>query len=326
MKWLSFDLLYLLCLAVCLGGIELAKATLSPTTPELPPPQAVEEVIAIPPPPEGAQPVLGEGEGDAYRYTEQACLAHEPGDYRNICFHQLARQRAYHDLTGALAACDQIPRPTSREDRDTRGECMSDAAELHAPTDRDAAMAVCPTIDRTKWGDQCVFGISLALSTKDSRWAFRNCDNAGKWREFCRHDVNGEIAVVNVDLALEHCAAEEGDLLRRKTCWHGIGKYIARVDVDAAFAACERVPAGPDNLYRENCIHGLGWGASETRGAAFAPECTRAGAEQPSCLLGIAYNLRRFDVQAGLDICAQVTREDLKAQCLKMVSEGSIHR
>lgn len=324
MRWLPFNLLYILCLSICLAGVEVAKASLEPRPEPTLPPQPVEDVIAIPPKPEGAEPVLGEGEGDEYRYTEQACLAHEPGAYRDICFHQLARQRAYTDLPGALAACEQIPRPSEKDDRDTHGECMSDVAELFAPADRDAALAVCPTIARKKWRDQCVFGISLALSTLDSRWAFRNCDGAGKWRDFCRHDVNGEIAVVNTDLALAHCAAEEGDLLRRKTCWHGIGKYIARVDVDAAFAACDRVPPGPDNLYRENCIHGLGWGASETRGADFVPECARAGAEQPSCLLGIAYNLRRFDQDTALTLCDQVTRTDLQAQCRQMVSQGSI--
>ena len=106
-----------------------------------------------------------------------------------------------------------------------------------------------------KWRDQCVFGIALTYSVTDSPWAFRLCDQAGQWRDFCRHDVNGEIAVVNPTLALEHCQAEEGDLLTRKTCWHGIGKYIARVDIDKAFAACEQVPSGPH--HRENCIHGL---------------------------------------------------------------------
>ena len=129
---------------------------------------------------------------------------------------------------------------------------------------------------------------------------------------------------MNVELALANCAKEEGDLLTRKTCWHGIGKYLARVDVDAAFAACDQVPSGPKNLYRENCIHGLGWGASETAEEDFIPTCRRSGKERDSCLLGVAYNLRRFDIDRGLRICAQVQRVDLNDQCRRFVSGGRL--
>ena len=55
------------------------------------------------------------------------------------------------------------------------------------------------------------FGIALAYSTVDSPWAFRRCDDAGQWRDFCRHDVNGEIAVVNVELgACQLCQRRRG--------------------------------------------------------------------------------------------------------------------
>ncbi len=311
-----FSLLYAVCLALCLGAVEALQY--SWTAPVPLPPQPVEAVaIAVPPRPEGVREIQGEGE-DGYRYTEPACRKLE-GDYRDICFHQLARQRAATDLPGALEACEQISK------RESRMECTADTAELHAPTDRDVALQICPTIPKKKWRDQCVFGIALALATTDSRWAFRTCDGAGKWRDFCRHDVNGEIAVVNPALALEHCAAEEGDILRRKSCWHGIGKYIARVDVDAAFATCEKVPLGPDRLYRENCYHGLGWGGSESAKSGFAATCRRAGPQQDSCLLGIAYNLRRFDIDEGMRICAQVERSDLKAQCEAFVTQGTLH-
>jgi len=323
---LSFSILYTVCLIVCLGGVELLKAGWEPPPEPLPPPQPADEVIAIPPRPEGVREVVGENDGDEYRYTEQKCLEHAPGQYRDICFHQLARQRAPTDLPGALNACDQIPAPQDREDRDTHFECRSDAAELHAPTDRQASMALCPEIPRKKWRDQCVFGIALALSTIDSRWAFQNCDGAGKWRDFCRHDVNGEIAQVNEDLAFEHCYGIDGDFLVHKACWHGIGKYVARVDVDRAFDACGRVPLGPDNKYRENCYHGLGWGAAESAEAAFVPQCARAGEQQDSCLLGVAYNLRRFDIDAGLQVCAGVKDPALHSQCVTFVEKGSIQR
>jgi hypothetical protein len=41
-------------------------------------------------------------------------------------------------------------------------------------------------------------------------------------------------------------------------------------------------------------------------------------------MLGVAYNLRRFDQEAGMDLCAQVHRQDLAEQCRKFVSFGRI--
>lgn len=310
-----FSLLYLCTSFVCITSIELLKMQWPKAPEEIEPPKL--SLIAIPPKPEGALDKTS-GEGSAVQYSEEKCN-NTKEEYRDLCFHQLARQFAPSDLIGANTACQKI------KESDMKWECMSDIAEQYAPFDRNASLDLCPTIQKKKWRDQCVFGIALALSTVDSPWAFRTCDKAGKWRDFCRHDVNGEIAVVNVDLALEHCGKEEGDLLRRKTCWHGIGKYIARVDVDAAFSACERVPLGPDNLYRENCYHGLGWGASEKAGGAFADRCDRSGEQQDSCILGVAYNLRRFAPKEGLNLCGTVQRNDLRTQCEDFLTKGSIH-
>ena len=296
---------------MCIAWIELSQVTSSISS------QSQDdisiEIIAIPPKPEGnIKEIDSKTEGEGIFYTEEGCNK-QPDKYKNICFHQLARQRAHHDVVGALEACQNINVP------DTLGECQADIAELYAPHDKETALQICPTIQRKKWRDQCTFGIALALSTIESKWAFRICDKAGQWRDFCRHDVNGEIAVINVDLALEHCGWEEGDLLRRKTCWHGIGKYIARVDIDRAYEACSRVPNGPNNIYIENCHHGLGWGGSEEIGMDFLPTCERSGIYQDSCYLGVAYNLRRFDIRQGLEICYKVQREDLRRQCIDFV-------
>ena len=263
-------------------------------------------VIAVPPKPEGAAEP-GEGDG-AGAWTEQRCRQLD-GELRDVCFHQLARGRAPTDLIGALEACDIL------SDTTMRAECQSDVAELHSPTDKDAALAVCPTIDTKKWRDQCVFGISLALSAIEPRYAFRLCDDAGQWRDFCRHDVNGEIAQVNDPLAYEHCAAEEGDILTRKTCWHGMGKYIARVDVPRAWEVCARVPLGPDNLYRENCVHGLAWGAAEKAGRDFLSQCATLPEQHDSCRLGVAYFESRLDTASALSICDEVVRPDLQEKC-----------
>lgn len=312
-----FPLLYLGCLGALIGAVELARAGLPPDEPAPPPPQRVERVaVAVPPKPDGARVPEGDGPG---AWTEARCRALD-GELRDVCYHQLARARAPTDLRGALLACDALTEPL------LGAECRSDVAELHAPTDRDAALALCPTIPQKKWRDQCVFGVALALSTLDSPAAFRLCDGAGQWRDFCRHDVNGEIAQVNDALAMAHCAAEEGDLLTRKTCWHGIGKYVARADVDRAFRLCAQVPPGPDNLYRENCYHGLGWGAAETAGRDFVSRCPEAGPAAPSCRLGVAYNLQRFDKAGALELCEAVGRDDLTAQCRQFVTEGRVRR
>ena len=124
------------------------------------------------------------------------------------------------------------------------------------------------------------FGIALAYSTVDSPWAFRRCDDAGQWRD-CRHDVNGEIAVVNVNWRLPIVPKRKGTYSLAKLAGT-VSVNTWRVDVDAAFAACDQVPSGPNNLYRENCIHGLGWGASETA-EDFIPTCRRV-VKRDSCL------------------------------------------
>lgn len=312
----KFPLLYLVCLSVCLGAVEALRAGWTPPEPPVPP-QPVERVgIAVPPKPQGAPEAAASGDGDS-AWTEQRCRQLE-GELRDVCLHQVARRRAPTDLEGALSACGDL------SDAELQDECHADAAELHAVTNRDASLAVCPEIERAKWRDQCVFGIALALSTVDSPYAFRLCDDAGQWRDFCRHDVNGEIAQVNDPLAWEHCAADEGDLLTRKTCWHGIGKYVARVDVPRAFALCEKVPPGENDLYIENCYHGLGWGASEKAGRDFAAQCDKAGEKAPSCRLGVAYNLKRFDPAAALELCRAVGRQDLEDQCVQFVTQGKV--
>ncbi|MEC8422692.1 MAG: hypothetical protein VX000_02880 [Myxococcota bacterium] len=312
MRSLSFALLYTATLSVCIGAVESLKAHWDVMEPP-PTPQEIEQVaIAVPPRPEGQREVKGAGD-EGYRYTEQGCRELD-GELRDICFQQLAAQRAGTDLSGGLAACNLIG------DVDKRGECMASAAEVHAVVDRDASLTVCETIEKGKWRDQCVFGIALALSTVDSAYAFRLCSEAGRWLDFCRHDVNGEIAQVDPQLAYDHCAAEEGDLLRRKSCWHGIGKYMGRVDMAAAWEWCARVPAGPEDLYLENCIHGLSWAGAERFGREFVRECERAGEKKDSCLLGIAYNLKRFDPAAGVALCETVQRADLQEKCLAHVA------
>ena len=63
---LAFSILYSICLAFCVGVLEMVRFGL-PLPDEVPPPQPVEEVaIAVPPRPEGVREVTGEGD-EVYR-------------------------------------------------------------------------------------------------------------------------------------------------------------------------------------------------------------------------------------------------------------------
>jgi len=310
----AFLLLYLLCLGLCVSAVQGARAARA-ALPEPPAPVMDQHIaVAIPPKPEteldrGASDPNAEGT----RYDEATCDRYD-GDFRDVCYHALARQRASRDLDGALLACDVVQR------KRLRMECQADAAELHVGTDLDAARAVCPQIATRKWHDQCFFGIAMALVNIEPHLALAGCDDAGIWRDFCRHDVLGEVSVFDLDMVMGVCAQEEGDLLTRKTCWHGIGKYIGRVDMPRAFAACERVPMGPSGVYRENCIHGAGWAAGERFGDGGLSQCRNAGELEDSCRLGLAFQIERSQPAAAADICRSVSRRDLREHCLDWLS------
>ena len=194
-------------------------------------------------------------------------------------------------------------------------ECHADVAELHSEVDRDAAEQLCPDIPRRKWRDQCYFGIAMAWSIEDYDYARATCGKSGMWEDFCRHDVNGEIAQVDPNAALAFCELEEGDLLKRKTCFHGLGKYIGRVDVEGAFGICERVPTH-EPLYRENCVHGIGWAMAESDAAAALSRCQDAGDYRDSCLLGVSAHAKVFDPGEAVRICETVRRSDLRQRCV----------
>ena len=67
---------------------------------------------------------------------------------------------------------------------------------------------------------------------------------------------------------------------------------------------------------RGNCIHGLGWAGAERYGREFVPEGEKVSEKKDPRLLGIAYNLKRFDPAAGVEPCGTVQRPDLKDKCL----------
>lgn len=290
------------------GGVQLAMLEL-PEPPPAPEVAVEAEVIAVPPKPQGAE---SEGEGEGTRYTEEACRKHQ-GDYREACFHGLALQRAERDPEGALAACAELPEGASR------WECQSDVAEIHSRIEPVWSETLCPTIPSRKWRDQCFFGIALAWSVHDFDYARDTCEQAGQFKNFCRHDVNGEIAQVAPQAALQWC--HEPHDFPRKWCYHGLGKYLGRTDPPVATATCLEVPEKQG--WREQCFHGLGWALAEQDAEDALLSCREAPSEmQDSCYMGVSANMRRFDAQRSLEICELVRDRDDHRGCVHFARGG----
>lgn len=309
-----FEGLYVVVLTTLLGAVHALQTYTPPPVP-VPEPQAVAEIIAVPPKPEGA--AVGEGEGEGTLYTEEGCRA-RTDDYRNACFHSLALQRSERDPDGALAACDEI-----LDDEEEAFECISDVAELHSTVDRDWSEETCRTlipVDNRTWHGQCWFGIALAHSTVDPEYARETCEEALDWKNFCRHDVNGEIAQIDPDNAYDWCVETPMTDLQEKGCYHGLGKYLGRVDVPKALEICRRIPDQPAIL-EQQCFHGLGWALAESDPRAALATCRSEGGETTdSCLLGVSANAVRFDPEQAVAVCEEVTDERLKKACMKFAT------
>ena len=273
---------------------------------------ARERSIALPPKPEGLVPPAvptssGPGAGAA-RLTRDGCLA-RPASLHDVCLQALARQGAAADPTGSAERCQEVRDPELRE------ECLADVAEAAAPTDRAASERICAQVTLRKWRGQCHFGIGLALAETAPDYALGRCEHAEAFRDFCRHDVVGEVALANLASAVAFCAREEGDALTRKTCWHGIGKYLARRDAAEAASAC----AQATESWRGNCVHGLGWGAAERDPDAALAACANLGAYTENCRQGVAHQLKRFDAPRALALCETLRDSRLRARCLAFV-------
>ncbi len=307
---MKFSALYAATLSVCLGGVEVLKRGLPEPEPELSE-QPIAELIAVPPKPEGARPTATE-DGAGTRYTDEQCRAHE-GDYREACFHALALQRAERDPEGALQACSELAEPL-------HSECMADVAELHARVDLDWSQQTCTTIQPKKWRDQCWFGLALAWSVHDFELSRSLCDEAGQWQNFCRHDVNGEIAQVDPENALAWCVDTPMTEFQRKGCYHGLGKYLGRTEPQTGLETCLAVPRLQD-IHPQQCFHGWGWALAESDPDQALARCERdAQSWRDSCVLGISANMKRFDVERAQALCEQVHSQDLREKCSRFLA------
>jgi hypothetical protein len=311
---LPFSLLSLAWLALLLGvrfGLEewvrvAAQSTVAPLDPS--------EVMAMPPKPLGQGDLPepgtpGEGEGENTVLNLAICekIAKELQD---TCFQALARQTAPADPDEALRTCTHVREP------EMALECQADVAEAIAHLARERATTICSGIDSTKWRGQCHFGVGLATAEIDPEYAIGRCADAEIFQTFCRHDVVGEVALVDTPAANRICAREEGDWLTRKTCWHGIGKYLSRRDMNEASTACE---AGTVE-WKGTCYHGIGWGGAERDVEAALQSCTRFGAYADNCKHGVANQQKRADPARAVALCESVTKPDTRARCLDFVT------
>ncbi len=312
MSTFPFSLLVLACLAAMLSvrfGLEAALPGLQAAAEEA----EVREssgAMAVPPKPTGMVPSgEGDGEGDAV-LTPAICEA-MARQLQDTCWQALARQTAAADPQEALRVCTRLT------DDDLRHECHADVAEAVAPLDRTVAEGICVAIPSVKWRGQCHFGMGLALAETDPEYAIARCDHAEAFRDFCRHDVVGEAALVDVAAAVTICAREEGGTLTRRTCWHGPGKYLARRDMGEAAAFCEQATAS----WRPLCYHGIGWGGAERDAEAALVSCASFGPYADNCRHGVANQLKRSDPERQLAICQSLTNPEAKAKCLAFVTQ-----
>lgn len=279
-----------------------------------PAPMAQSEAMAIPPKPSGLKPTVaadGEGEGER-RLTFEACAGMATA-VQDVCWQALARQQALADPQGALTVCAQVVDP------ELKLECVDDIAEATTLTDRAGAEQICNDVQDRKWRGQCWFGVGLAWAETDADYALTRCDRAEAFERFCRHDVVGEVSLVNLDAGVAFCARGEAehadDDLTRKTCWHGIAKYLARRDVIEAAEACGRATES----WRGTCFHGLGWGASERDPDRALAACPGFGAYADYCTQGVAHELKRVDPTRAHALCEAIGTSSVRSRCLEFV-------
>lgn len=317
MRNLPFVALVVGIFAALLGlQLALAAGWVSAVTRMAPTPVPAEAMLVPPKPaarPDGT-PAPAEGPGDAaQRLTFEGCAA-MAAVVQDVCWQALARQQAEVDADGALAVCTHIV------DRELRLECVDDVAESITLRDRARAESICLGVEDRKWRGQCWFGVGLAWAETDSAYALARCAKAEAFERFCRHDVVGEVSLVDLDAGVAFCTQGEvekaDDTLARKTCWHGIAKYLARRDIHEAAAACGRATES----WRGTCFHGLGWGAAERDPDGTLATCAAFGAYADSCRQGVAYELKRADATRAMALCEAIATDAIRERCVEFVS------
>ena len=293
--------------ALTLTGVSEALAQVKPPS--------TAEAMLVQPKPDGQKVTPsgpGEGEGEQ-RLTFEAC-SNMAAMVRDVCWQALARQQAEVDADGALTVCAQVADP------ELKLECADDVAESITLRDRAGAEQICNAVTDRKWRGQCWFGVGLAWAETDSAYALARCAHAEAFERFCRHDVVGEVSLVDLDAGVAFCTQGEvekaDDPLARKTCWHGIAKYLARRDIHEAAAACGRATES----WRGTCFHGLGWGAAERDPDATLAACAEFAPYADYCQQGVAYELKRADATRAMALCEAIGTSTIRDRCVEFVA------
>ena len=67
-------------------------------------------------------------------------------------------------------------------------------------------------------------------------------------------------------------------------------------------------------------MHGVGWAAGEQQGADAANLCDRAGSYSDSCILGVAYQSKRYEPAIAQSLCETARDPKERKRCLDFVT------
>jgi len=228
-------------------------------------------------------------------------------DYKNTCLQLNAQKSAVNDFDKAWKICKQINQDSLRD------ECYNDIIIEIGKENPEEAQQHCEKINSEKWRGECYFNMALFLTKTNIAKAFAMCDKAEIYIPFCYHDVAGEVSLINATIALNICGKQ--DNLTKRTCFHGIGKYLGRSKPEKAIIHCNIIK---EKEYKETCYHGMGWGISETNDsnkAIFYCKKTKSYFTD-KCLVGVAWQVSKTNKELSGKICERVIVDEVKTECL----------
>ena len=231
-------------------------------------------------------------------------------DYKSTCLKMYALKSAANDFEEAWKICKQIDQNLLRD------ECYNDIIIEIGKEKPEEIKKYCNEINSEKWRGECYFNMALFLTKINITKAFAICNKAEIYVPFCYHDVAGEASLINTTKALNICE-KQVDNLTKRTCFHGIGKYLGRNKPDKAIIYCNQIE---DKGYKESCYHGLGWGMAEIdMGNMDYARSNCEGIESElknNCFIGVAWKLSKNDKEKAKEVCNNIKNEQIKKECL----------
>ena len=108
---------------------------------------------------------------------------------------------------------------------------------------------------------------------------------------------------------------KQTDNLMRRTCFHGIGKYLGKSMQDKAITYCGQIK---ESDIKKSCYHGAGWGVSEISDSGKAVSyCKKIKSNfTDNCLVGVAWQISKTNNELSKKICENVINKVAKTKCL----------